>query len=93
MGEGYIEPFGAIAFIRAHTNGFTETGSPAALTGGAITDNLTVSTLGARFQTRSGPFTLRGSTGWRVASGDKDFGSVLSFAGGTPSLVRPGSAS
>lgn len=88
LGGGYIEPFAGLTAIRAKTDAFTEAGGPAALSGAAMSEKTMASTLGARFETsRFGPFSLRGTIGWRHGWGDLEPVGRHAFAGGTPFTV------
>lgn len=85
---GYLEPFASLTTIRAKTDAFAETQGPAALSGEANTDDLTVSTAGLRFSTGVvGPFSLQGSAGLRSLSGDLDPDGRHAFDGGTTFTV------
>lgn len=85
---GHAEPFASLTFVRAETDAFTEVAGPAALSGEAISEDATISTLGLRFETnRMGAFFLRGSTGWRHASGDLDPVGRHAFDGGATFTV------
>jgi outer membrane autotransporter protein len=85
---GYVEPFVALTAIRAKTDAFTEAGGPAALSGAAISEKTMASTLGVRFETSpTGPFSLRGTVGWRHGWGDLEPVGRHVFAGGTPFTV------
>ncbi|WP_430512074.1 autotransporter outer membrane beta-barrel domain-containing protein [Pannonibacter phragmitetus] len=80
-----VEPFAGIAVINQHTDGFTETGGPAALNSRSSNDVLGVTTLGLRGEAaigQIGGFTtsLSGSLAWRHAFGDVTPSSTLRFA-------------
>lgn len=88
LGRGYVEPFVGLTAIRARTDAFTEASGPAALSGAAISEKTIGSTLGARFETsRAGPFSLRGTVGWRHGWDDLEPVGRHAFAGGTPFTV------
>jgi outer membrane autotransporter protein len=88
LGGGHVEPFVGLTAIRAKTDAFTEASGPAALSGAAISEKTMASTLGARFETsRAGPFSLRGTVGWRHGWGDLEPVGRHAFAGGTPFTV------
>jgi len=92
LGAVRLEPFAGIAHVQAWTNGFTETGGPAALTAGGLNLETTFTTLGLRAETdialgahtRAG---LTGMVGWRHAFGDVAPLSTHRFAGGAPFAV------
>lgn len=69
---GHVEPFASLAAVRARSDAFAEVdGGAAALSGEPILEDALISTLGLRVETNPmGPFTLRGSTGWRRHWGD-----------------------
>ena len=81
-----VEPFAGLAHVRVHTEGFTETGAAAALTGSAGAGDVTFSTLGARASSALAlggtGVRARGLLGWRHAFGDTASLSELAFAGG-----------
>lgn len=86
-GGGHAEPFANLTLVRVETDAFTEVAGPA-LSGEAISEDATISTLGLRFETsHMGPFFLRGSTGWRHASGDLDPAGRHAFDGGATFTV------
>lgn len=85
-GNASFEPFAALAYVSLDTDGFTETGGPAALASQSATTDATFTTLGLRAATG---FTLggiaaaaRGAAGWRHAFGDVTPLSALRFASG-----------
>lgn len=69
-----FEPFVGLAYVSLHTDGYTETGGPAALAAGSDTTDVTYTTLGLRgsttFALGSGLATAKGMLGWRHAFGD-----------------------
>lgn len=81
-----IEPFGAAAYVRQSTDGFTENGGASTLTAAANTLSTTFTTLGVRGSTNvdlgTAKGTLKASIGWRHALGDLSPTSTASFAGG-----------
>lgn len=88
LGGGHVEPFVGLTALRAKTDAFTEASGPAALSGAAISEKTMASTLGARFETsRTGPFSLRGTVGWRHGWGDLEPVGRHAFTGGTPFTV------
>jgi outer membrane autotransporter protein len=86
-----VEPFAAVAWVGLHGNGFTETGSIAALTGASSDTGVTFSTLGLRGSSQvdiGGTIaTLKGTLGWRHAFGDVTPVAAVAFAGGTPFTI------
>jgi len=85
---GHAEPFVNLTALRVETDGFVETGGPAALTGEASENDILMSTLGVRFETnRMGAFSLRGAAGWRHAWGDLEPAGVHTFDGGDPFTI------
>ncbi|WP_121066372.1 autotransporter serine protease [Chachezhania antarctica] len=85
VGGGKFEPYAGLSHVRAHTDGFAETGGAAALTGEAGETDTTFTTLGLRYGT---DFSLAGSRatfgaglGWRHAFGDVDPAASLAFDG------------
>ncbi|MDF2114156.1 autotransporter domain-containing protein [Roseiarcaceae bacterium H3SJ34-1] len=88
-----VEPFGALAFVNHRTDGFVETGGPAALTVQGSGRNTTFSTLGLNL---NAPFSFGGlvaqahaSLGWRHAFGATTPATTAAFAG-TPSFIVAG---
>lgn len=80
---GYAEPFVNLTTLRAETDDFTETSGPAALRVEASEQDVTVSTLGMRFETNPmGAFSIRGVAGWRHAWGDLEPVGRHAFEGG-----------
>ena len=80
-----FEPFANLTYVNLHTDGFTESGGAAALTGAASNNGVTFSTLGVRASTDVSlggmPATVRGTFGWRHAFGDITPTSSVAFAG------------
>ncbi|QCI67184.1 autotransporter outer membrane beta-barrel domain-containing protein [Phreatobacter stygius] len=88
-GRAAFEPFANLAYVNAATDGFTETGGAAALTGRSATGGVTFTTLGLRASTGFAldnglSVTARGMLGWRHAFGATTPVSTLAFAGGSP---------
>lgn len=82
-----FEPYGAIAHVQVATDGFTESGGDAALTGSQSVLNSTFTTLGLRGETEvylDGETSARltGGIGWRHAFGSATPGAEMAFAGG-----------
>ncbi|PZQ82369.1 MAG: hypothetical protein DI549_11425, partial [Ancylobacter novellus] len=94
-GKMSIEPFAGLAYVNLSSDGFTESGSTAALTGGASSQDTVYSTLGVR---ASSEITLANgatlvphlSLGWQHAYGDLDPSVVLSFTGSTSPFAVSG---
>lgn len=86
-----VEPFGGLAYVNLHTDGFSETGGAAALAGRSDDTSLGYSTLGLRgsttFALQGMDLTLRGGLAWRHAFGDVDPKATLAFAGSNPFSV------
>lgn len=86
LGETHLEPFANLTFTDVRTDGFSERGGAAALSGGADQAAITFATFGARAEREIAlagmPAKLYGSLGWRHAFGDLDITSQLAFAGG-----------
>ena len=72
-GQVALEPFAGLAYVSLHTDGFSENGGAAALSGKSDSQDVTFSTLGVRAATRLGApgssVTARGTVGWRHAFG------------------------
>jgi fibronectin-binding autotransporter adhesin len=86
-----MEPFGNIAYVNLHSEGFTESGGVAALTALDSNTDTVFTTLGLR---ASAPFAFNGnfglfrfSAGWRHAFGDVTPLSAFSIAGSDPFTV------
>ena len=75
LGRTRVEPFANIAYVRARSDAFDETGGDAALTGGKASTDITFSTLGLRaatsFDFGNAQATFRAGAGWRHAFGDR----------------------
>ncbi|MDH7795539.1 MULTISPECIES: autotransporter domain-containing protein [unclassified Beijerinckia] len=86
-----LEPFANLAYVNLTTDGFSETGGPAALNVRGNSTGVTFTTLGLRasqqFNLGSVSLTARGTLGWRYAFGDVTPISAAAFAGGTPFSV------
>ncbi|MDF2116369.1 autotransporter domain-containing protein, partial [Roseiarcaceae bacterium H3SJ34-1] len=86
MNSVSLEPFGSLAYVNLRTEGFRETGGPAALTSKGTTTGVTFTTLGLRASTDfafGGMIaTARGTLGWRHAFGSTTPVSTFAFAGG-----------
>ena len=85
------EPFARIAHVSVRTDGFTETGAAAALTGFGGGADATVSTLGLRAaQPLAASLTVKESVGWRHAFGTITPTAQLALAGSPSSFVVAG---
>ncbi len=87
FGAASVTPFANLAYVNLSSDNFTETGSAAALTGSADTENTLYSTLGVRaattFQMANGAaLTPHLSLGWQHAFGDVSSNANLAFVGG-----------
>jgi outer membrane autotransporter protein len=93
VGGGIAEPFGEIAVMRWHTNGVTEQGGAAALTGVGDDRTIAFSTLGLKVETTNSPtgWALRVEGGWEHGFGDLSPSASLRFGSG-PSLLVDGAA-
>ncbi|WP_268968722.1 autotransporter outer membrane beta-barrel domain-containing protein [Tritonibacter mobilis] len=85
MGNGArYEPFANLAHVSLRTNGFSETGGNAALTGQHVSSDVTFTTLGLRgeYAVTLGAMdaTFNGMLGWRHAFGDTTPTSVHAFS-------------
>jgi len=96
MGSFDLEPFGSVSYALTNTDGFTETGGPAALSSGASTNGTTTTVLGGRIET---PFavndmlvTARGMLGWQHRNGTAP-SSQMTLAGSAPFTVSGASFS
>ena len=86
-----FEPFASIAYMSVRTEGYSETGGPAALTVSGDTTNMGTTTLGSRasvdFKLASTPARLTATAGWRHAFGTLNTNTTAAFSGGTPFTV------
>ena len=84
-GSFAFEPFGNLAYVNVHTDGFNENGGAAALTTPSSGTDVTFTTLGLRASTGFGigaiQATASGMVGWRHALGDVTPLSSFAFAG------------
>ncbi|WP_162901409.1 autotransporter domain-containing protein [Breoghania sp. L-A4] len=92
MGTARFEPFVKLAHVRHATEGFTESGGAAALTGASDVFSTTFTTLGLRGETEVafGETTkarATGMIGWRHGFGSSTPSQRLAFAGGTAFTV------
>jgi fibronectin-binding autotransporter adhesin len=85
-GGARFEPFANLAYVNLHTDGFTEQGGAATLTGASANTDATFATLGLRasttFDIGGTTLTAKGMAGWRHAFGDMAPTSTMRFAGG-----------
>lgn len=89
----FLEPFAGVAYVNLKTDGFTESGGAAALSGSDNTQANTFSTLGLRAATDlplgEGRFSAEGTLGWLHSFGDVTPSADLAFAtGGTAFSVN-----
>lgn len=89
LGGVAIEPFAGLAWVRANTNRFTETGGAAALAGLGNTEQTGTSTLGARFATaltlaNGMALAPRVSAAWQHTFDHVTPSTALAFASGGP---------
>ncbi|TEA76606.1 autotransporter domain-containing protein [Allopusillimonas soli] len=81
-----FEPFANLAYVNLRTDGFTESGGPAALKAPSSRNDATFTTLGLRAETALSlddtTARLHGTLGWRHTFGDKTPTADLAFAGG-----------
>lgn len=87
-----LEPYAGLARTWLHSNGFQETGSPAALGGQVDSFAVTFSTLGARTTMQlpdAGRFAMQatGGVGWRHAFGNRAPTATLQFSSGSAYTV------
>ncbi|WP_455285549.1 autotransporter outer membrane beta-barrel domain-containing protein [Cupriavidus necator] len=75
----HMEPFLGGMVMHAHTDGFTESGGAAALTGQSRSSDIQTSTVGMRWLVPGGAWTLRGLLGWQHAYGDVTPSAALRF--------------
>ncbi len=82
-----FEPYANLAYVSLKTDGYTEHGGAAALTGRGDTTATTFTTLGLRassdFELGKANVTARGALGWRHAFGDITPTATQAFAGGS----------
>ncbi|MGO4686107.1 autotransporter domain-containing protein [Hyphomicrobium sp. 2TAF46] len=85
-GSVQFEPFANLAYVSLQTDGFTERGGAAALTGASASTDATFSTLGLRgtavFNFNGVGLIARGAVGWRHTFEDVTPLSTMRFAGG-----------
>ncbi|WP_213980487.1 autotransporter domain-containing protein [Sphingomonas sp. dw_22] len=71
VGAGEVGPFANVAYVRLHTDGFTEAGGAAALSVASRNDDVTFSTIGLRASAGLGAVRGHGMIGWRHAFNDR----------------------
>ncbi|MEQ8283737.1 MAG: autotransporter domain-containing protein [Parvibaculum sp.] len=79
-GPVVFTPFAGLAVVHVETDGFTETGGPAALTVAGSSNTTGISTVGLRARRESENVALHGSLAWRHAFGDVEPTSRAAFA-------------
>ncbi len=86
-----LEPYTGLAYVRVKTDGFTETGGAAALSGLAADTATTFSTLGLRasvpLSSAWSAAVLKAGLGWRHAFNNVTPAAELAFGGGTPFTI------
>lgn len=86
-----FEPFANLAYVSVSSDGYTEQGGAAALTGDASDMDTTFTTLGLRVAKEivlgKTDATLRGALGWRHAFGDITPAATQTFAGSDPFTI------
>ncbi|MEZ2409005.1 autotransporter domain-containing protein, partial [Bosea sp. RCC_152_1] len=91
LGRVALEPFAGLAYVNLHTDGFSEAGGAAALSGRRDDTSVGNSTLGLRastsFAIQGMDLTLRGGLAWRHAFGDVDPTATLAFSGSGAFIV------
>ncbi|KWF08630.1 autotransporter domain-containing protein [Burkholderia ubonensis] len=95
VGRFALEPFAGLAYVRLHTNAYTESGGAAALRTDADTSHVGFSTLGVRAATElgvlaKGTLTAHTTAGWRHAFGNVRPTSTFAFAAGSTSFQVAG---
>ena len=86
LGGTVLEPLADLAYVNLATDGFSESGGPAALTANSASFDTTYSVLGARisheFDLGDGAaLTATGRVGWQHAFGDTTPATTLAFTG------------
>jgi outer membrane autotransporter protein len=89
LGRIGIEPFANVAIVGADTDGFTETGGSAALTGAAEHHGMTLASFGTRFSAEvpSLHAHMTALVTWQHRWGDVTPTADVAFSGGTPFTV------
>jgi len=82
-----LEPFANLAYVKVHTDAFSEKGGAAALAGDSASSGVTFSTLGAHAASKlnlgRADANLRATLGWRHAFGSTTPVSSLAFINGS----------
>ncbi|MBZ9966932.1 autotransporter-associated beta strand repeat-containing protein [Mesorhizobium sp. BR1-1-2] len=95
-GSARVEPFTNLAYVNFHTDGFTEQGGAAALTGASANTDATFATFGLRasttFDIGGTALNAKGMVGWRHAFGDMAPTSTVRFVGGGSNAFAVGGA-
>ena len=89
VGGVAVEPFAGLAHVHVATDGFAESGGPAALSAPASSASVTYSALGARFATAfgDGRTRLHAMAAWQHAFGSLAPMTMPAFAGGDPFAI------
>ncbi|MER0237166.1 autotransporter domain-containing protein [Fulvimarina sp. MAC8] len=91
VGEASFEPFVGLEYVNLNTDGFTESGGAAALTGFGNEIDTTFSTIGLRvsqdFNFGEVPLTASGMVGWSHAFSDETPTSRHQFDGSSPFTI------
>lgn len=86
LGDTRLEPFANLAYVAMHTDGYSEDGGAAALSGRSENMDVTFTTLGLHAEHSlslgATQATLRGTLGWRHAFGDTTPESTHAFSAG-----------
>ncbi|TEA79319.1 autotransporter domain-containing protein [Allopusillimonas ginsengisoli] len=86
LGDTRLEPFANLAYVAMHTDGYSEDGGAAALSGRSENMDVTFTTLGLRAEHSlslgATEATVRGTLGWRHAFGDTTPESTHAFSAG-----------
>jgi outer membrane autotransporter protein len=89
IGSVTVEPFAGLAHVHVSTDGFAESGGPAALSAPAGSASVTYSSLGARFATAFGDGRTRAHAmaAWQHAFGSLTPMTMPAFAGDDPFAI------
>jgi fibronectin-binding autotransporter adhesin len=80
-----VTPFAGVSYVALHTDGFSESGGPSALTAASETTETTFTTLGVRgAATVFDTVSIHSMAGWRHAFGDINPVSVFTLDGSDP---------
>lgn len=87
-----VEPFANFTLVSLNTDGFAESGGSAALSSFGESEQTAFTTIGIHtatsFETAGLETSLRGSVGWRHATGDTEPTSTMRFSSGLPFAVE-----